>query len=282
MSKIFWLFSLLVMGVLGCTQGPKNQSDFSTESSILRQDKPVLEGAKKLISTEETSVVSRFNLPPGFLRITLDSSSFGHYLRHLPLRPHGSKVRYFDGTTKPNRGVYDAVVDMEISSRDLQQCADAVMRLRGEFLFHQKRYQDIHFNFLSDGKPRYFLDKADGARSYKSFRKYMEWIFAFANTASLKQELHPVKWENLSVGDVFIQSGNPYGHAIIVVDVAQNPSSGEKIFLLAQSYMPAQETQILKNPKNPDSSPWYSANFEGKLVTPEWVFEKSDLRRFSK
>jgi len=63
------------------------------------------------------------------------------------------------------------------------------------------------------------------------------------------------------------------------VDMAQNPKTGQKLFLLAQSYMPAQETQILKNPNNSALSPWYELKNE-TLETPEWTFEPSDLRRF--
>ncbi|MCH8317342.1 MAG: hypothetical protein IIA88_02400, partial [Bacteroidetes bacterium] len=67
---------------------------------------------------------------------------------------------------------------------------------------------------------------------------------------------------------------------IIVVDLAVNPKTNEKIFLLAQSYMPAQEIQILKNPNNDKISPWYSVNFGEELETPEWTFNKTDLKRF--
>ncbi len=54
----------------------------------------------------------------------------------------------------------------------------------------------------------------------------------------------------------------------------------EKIFLLCQSYMPAQEIHILKNFNNKDLSPWYETDFEGDLETPEWTFSKSNLRRY--
>ena len=54
-----------------------------------------------------------------------------------------------------------------------------------------------------------------------------------------------VSIENIEIGDVFIQGGFP-GHAIIVVDLAEN-EVGEKCFLVAQSYMPAQEIHVLKN-----------------------------------
>ena len=47
---------------------------------------------------------------------------------------------------------------------------------------------------------------------------------------------------SMQIGDVLIQGGSP-GHAVIVVDMAENPATGEKLYLLAQSYMPAQDIQ---------------------------------------
>ncbi len=81
----------------------------------------------------------------------------------------------------------------------------------------------------------------------------------------------------INPGEVFIQGGFP-GHAVIAIDVAVNPA-GERCFLLAQSFMPAQELHILKNP-NSALSPWYHAQAEGKLNTPEWEFKHGDLKRF--
>ena len=205
-------------------------------------------------------------------------TSEANYLQTLPLKPIDAKVKYFDGDEKTNFGVYCSVIDMDIDAQDLQQCADAVMRLRGEYLYKQKRYADIHFNFVSDGKPRYFTEYAKGDYSYASFRKYMKYIFSYANTASLHNELTPRKWNEMQIGDVFVQKKNPYGHAVIVVNMATN-NSGEKLFMLAQSYMPAQETQILINPSNSEISPWYSLK-EGIVKTPEWTFNTADLKHF--
>jgi hypothetical protein len=85
--------------------------------------------------------------------------------------------------------------------------------------------------------------------------------------------------EDMQIGDVFIQEGNPYGHAVIVVDMAKNHDTGEKIFMVAQSFMPAQSIHILKN-TNKNDSPWYPLNFGEKLRLPSWTFNKNDLRRF--
>lgn len=239
--------------------------------------RPVAAGS--LVNPDGMTVESRFALPEGFVRVALEENSFAAYLRHLPLEADGAQVLYYDGRTKP-LNVHAAVIAMDTGKRDLQQCADAVMRLRGEYLFAQKQFAAIHFNFLGDGKPRYYKDHSDSTHSYKSFRKYMNYIFAYANTASLKAELKSVHFNEMKIGDVFIQSGNPYGHAVIVVDMARNPDTGLFIFLLAQSYMPAQQIHILKNPNRPRISPWYTSTFTGPLDTPEWTFQKTDLRRF--
>ena len=108
----------------------------------------------------------------------------------------------------------------------------------------------------------------------------MNYIFSYANTASLKNELKRVdNKKDIQIGDVFIQKGRPYGHAVTVMDIAKN-ETGEIIFLLSQSYMPAQDIHILKNPSDQSISPWYKLAETGEFITPEWVFEFEDLMRF--
>jgi len=104
-------------------------------------------------------------------------------------------------------------------------------------------------------------------------------VFAFAGTLSLSQELKKVPVEDLHIVDIFIKGGSP-GHCTIVLDVAENKATGEKIFTLAQGYMPAQDIHILKNPANSDGNPWYSINFGERLQTPEFVFTRDQLARF--
>lgn len=205
---------------------------------------------------------------------------YAHFLKNLPLKPEGSPVLLYNGEHKGNQDAHVAVIDMELSRRDLQQCADAVMRLRGEYLFKEKRFDEIHFNFLSDGKPRYFLKHSGGDTSYRAFRRYMDWVFTYANTRSLHDELDKVALKEIQPGDVFIVTGRPYGHAVTVMEV-ETLSDNRKRFKLAQSYMPAQETHILKNPLHPDNEGWYYLDeIKDELYTPEWTFPSDALRRF--
>ncbi len=229
--------------------------------------------------TVAQNTVIQIPLPPGYVRPAADKGTFPYYLRHIKLSKHNI-VYYYNGQKKPDQSANYAVLEIDIGNRDLQQCADAVMRLWGEYLYSTGQYEKIYFNFLSDGKPRYFTDYAHSDYSYKKFRKYMDYVFAFANTSSLYDQLQPVNINQLQAGDVFIQKGRPYGHAIIVIDIAINPVTGQKIMLLAQSFMPAQSIHILVNPTDPSLSPWYAVDSTAPIFTPDWTFYPSDLRRF--
>ncbi len=225
--------------------------------------------------TQADTLATRIAPPPGFQRIPAAPSSWAAWLRGLPLKPAGTPVLLYTGAPKWRQDVHVAVIDIDVGSRDLQQCADAIMRLRGEWLFSAGRIGDIGFNY--DGKRHAFASRRK--TDYASFRKYMTLVFAYAGTYSLEHELRPMPRKDIAIGDVFIRGGFP-GHAVLVADMAENKKTGEKRFLLIQSYMPAQDMHVLKNPAAPDGSPWYPAAFMGPLVTPEWTFPEGALHRW--
>ena len=243
------------------------------------------------------TLASRIAPPPGFQRLPAADGSFAQWLRGLPLQPPGSPVLLFNGAPKRLQNVHVAVVDIDVGTRDLQQCADAIMRLRAEWLFATGRARDIAFNDTGSARPIAFSRWAAGERprvagqslawaksagadaSYASFRRYMDVVFSYAGTHSLERELKLVPAAELQAGDVFIKGGFP-GHAVLVADVAVNPAKGERRFLLLQSYMPAQNIHLLKNPESADGSPWYPGDFGNELVTPEWTFARERLRRW--
>lgn len=242
------------------------------------------------------TIQQRFQLPSGFVREEKSKSSFGYFLRNLPLKPLGANVLYYDGTVKYNRNVYEAVVNLPIGKQDLHQCADAVMRLRADYFYSQKQYEKIHFNFTNGfrvdfskwaagyriavkGNKTSWVKTAKPSVSYETYWKYLETVFMYAGTASLEKELKAIKVSDVNIGDVYIKGGFP-GHAVIVVDIAVNPKTNQKIMLLAQSYMPAQELQILKNPNSSSLNSWYATDFGTSLKTPEWTFNSSQLKRF--
>ena len=246
-------------------------------------------------AAQEDLIIERFTPPPGYQRTIVENNSFAYYLRHLPLKPPGTKVYYYNRQEKENQQVAAAVIDMSVGEKDLQQCADAVIRLRAEYLRHQKRDEEIVFNF-TNGSPALWAKWRDGYRciveknevywvkyeaysdSDQSFENYLETVFIYAGSLSLEKEMVPVNIEEIQPGYVFIQGGSP-GHAVIVVDVAMD-DEGNKVFLLAQSYMPAQDIHILTNPNDDMISPWYNLKPGERLYTPEWMFEAGMLKRF--
>lgn len=248
------------------------------------------------LTEEGLMIEARFDPPEGCERVSVESGTFSEYLRQLPLKPSSAKVHYYDGRTKGNP-VHRAVIDMSVGDRDLQQCADAVMRLRGEYLYSQERYNQLHFNLTNgmtveyekwmagyrvtvDGNNTYYELKTEPSNTYEDFMNYMTFIFIYAGTLSLDQELESVNYEDMKIGDVFIQGGSP-GHAVIVVDMAIDPTTQEKYYMLAQSYMPAQDIHVLKNPNDDSLSPWYLLDENTtEIRTPEWLFTPQDLHRF--
>jgi hypothetical protein len=244
----------------------------------------------------EREIANAIPPPAGFERTAVAAGLFADWLRHLPLKPPGTAVHLYNGKQKGNQDVHHAVVDIDTGSKDLQQCADAVIRLRAEYLYSRGETAAIHFKFTS-GDEAVFARWAEGYRpvvagnrvrwikrasadaSYGSFRRYLDVVFSYAGTLSLSRELSPRKIDELEIGDVFIRGGSP-GHAVIVVDLAVNKATGKKVFLLAQSYMPAQDIHVLKNSADAGTSPWYPADFGEVLQTPEWTFQKNELMRF--
>lgn len=222
------------------------------------------------------TMAQRFAPPPGFERVAAEPGSFLEWLRGLPLKPEGAPVLLHTGAQKWRQDVHAGVIDIDVGKRDLQQCADAIMRLRAEWLFSLGRKKEIAFND-SEGKRLRFA--ARSRQDYPGFRKFMDYVFAYAGTYSLERELIAATPEDIQAGDVFIKGGFP-GHAVMVVDVAVKPGTGEKRFLLIQSYMPAQEIHVLKNPESADGSAWYGTDFGDTLRTPEWNFSRGQLKRW--
>jgi len=249
----------------------------------------------QLINPNGKTVKERFSVPPGFRRIEDPNSTLDEFLRNLPLKPNHTNVYLFNGKLKTKQNVHEAVINYDIGKKDLQQCADAVMRLRAEYLYSSNQFEKIAFNF-TNGTRAEFSKYGDGYRynaktnkwvkstgpdfTYENFCSFMELVYTYAGTLSLSKELIAVKNINeIKPGDVFIKGGSP-GHAVTVLDVAKNPETNITIFILAQSYMPAQNIHVLKNFNLPIMSPWYSTDFGQELITPEWTFSKNELMRF--
>ncbi|MBL0146363.1 MAG: hypothetical protein IPP48_12010 [Chitinophagaceae bacterium] len=216
--------------------------------------------------------ISEIPLPDGFSRVLIENNSFGSYLRNVALKTDKT-VYKFNGMPKGNQLAQFAVLNISVGDKDLQQCADAVMRLRAEYLFEQHRFNEINFKD-NDGKtiftPPY---------NRQHFTTFLEQVFGMCGSASLAKQLNTVAdFNSIHIGDVIIRGGFP-GHAVQVMDIAAN-KDGEKIYLLAQGFMPAQDIHVLVNDLNSDLSPWYKVDNRPIIKTPEYTFSSKELKRW--
>lgn len=240
----------------------------------------------------------RFAPPPGFARVPLASGSFGAWLRRLPLAPPASPVLTFEGAVlRPaDHDFVAAVVDLDIGARDLQQCADSIIRLHAEWLYAQGR-RDASYRAAS-GAAMPFARWARGERmrgegqgfvwgrgggideGHGSYRRWLDAVFTWANTGSLARDTERLEPADLRPGDFVVQAGAP-GHAVLVLDLARAPD-GRRALLLGQGFMPAQSFHVLRPGRRAEGSPWFlvEASTLG-LDTPFWsMFPWSALRRF--
>jgi hypothetical protein len=263
-------------------------------------------------------------LPAGYTRVPAEKNSFAAWLRMLPLKKNRT-VYLYNGSPKTNQEAQFAVLDVSVNDpaiqpgaapapaapgiprkpQDLQQCADAVMRLRAEFLYGLGDFARIDF-YTGQGTRLNFAEWLQGRRYSisggrliafsatatklditpnglrKIFGEYLQTVFTYCGTLSLEKQLDPVSSQNhlssqsyMEIGDILIHGGSP-GHAMLVIDMASN-QAGQKIYMLSQGYMPAQDIHIVRNLYNDALSPWYLLE-DKTIYTPEYTFEPWQLR----
>ena len=224
--------------------------------------------------------IQQVPLPEGYERAPVAANSFADYLRHLPLRKDKT-IYLYNHTPKENQSLHYAVIDISTGDKDLQQCADAIMRLRAEYFYAKEMYDSILFP--KDAHSVYQFSRIcryGDANSRQLFLHFMETVFINCGTYTLEKMMRPVKdIHSIQIGDAFVKAGAP-GHAEIVVDMAIQKQTGKKIYLLAEGYMPAQDMHILLNPLNTAMGPWYEPGDQKEVVTASWIFDVSQLKRW--
>lgn len=259
----------------------------------------VSEGDKivNLKQNKSANIIKKRILPPnGYKWVSEGGNSFGSFLQNLELKPHGAKILYFNGVPISNQSAHVAILNYDVGNRDLQQCADAVIRLRAEYLFERGRYSEIAFHFTSGdlfsweqysngyraiatGNNVSFAKTKNEDDSYQNFRKYLDAVYNYAGTISLNKETTGIfNDEEIKSGDILVTPGSP-GHALIIVGRATN-ANNESVFLLAEGYTPAQSIHIIKNIGN-DINPWYNLSTRSnETITARYTFRPTNIRRF--
>ena len=231
--------------------------------------------------------------PPPFLiqRATLtDTRSWAYFLQHLPVQ-EGTIIDY-KGQVVPDQEKKFSLLSYDVGKRDLQQCADALIRLRSEYLFSQQRYEEIHFQFtdgtpysfdayvrgsrpIQDGNRVRFINTQPASFTCNHFRQYLDLVFAYAGTISLARELKNT--EDFTIGTVVLTPGSP-GHCMIITDMATTPA-GDTLYKLVEGYTPAQSIYVLRNLEEPHLGYWHRLD-KGVICTASYTFQTYQLKSF--
>ncbi|NRD23183.1 DUF4846 domain-containing protein [Winogradskyella litoriviva] len=277
---------------------------FITMVILAYQLKPVKKVGDKFVSIMETpelinkdslTIKSRVNVPVGYKRTTYAPGSFQEYLRNYKLKSFGSKIINYDDTNYFWQGGHIGILEIPVPKNGLQQCADALIRIRSEYLWDTNRKDEIGFNFTSghycawtkyaegyrpkiNGNKVTFHKTAKGDSSKDNFYKYLNLIYMYSGTLSLYNELKPIKAKDLKIGDMLIKGGSP-GHIVMIGDEVVN-NKGEKLFLLFQGNTPAQSVHLVKNLEDSDISPWYQMKDNAVIPVSNYTFGSSKFVRF--
>lgn len=287
MKKWLFLLGLLVFLILVASYFAPVKDIVNVAAVI----KPV-----SLINEDSLLIKSRVKLLKGYERVTYPKGSFQEYLRNYRLKPFGTKIINYDATEYYWQFGHIGVLDIPVPKNGLQQCADALIRIRSEYLWDNNRKDEIGFNFTS-GHYCSWKKYAEGYRpringnnvsfyktklsdySKSNFYKYLNLIYIYSGTLSLYNELPSIdNPKNLRIGDMLIKGGTP-GHIVMICDEIVN-TRGDKLFLLFQGNTPAQSVHLVKNLEDNTISPWYKLEKDAVISVSNYTFDSSKFVRF--
>ena len=189
-----------------------------------------------------------------------------------------------------------AVVDLDVGKRDIQQCMDSIMRLRGEYWWSRGKpwktsFRYSHGRYFSFRKwsqglrPKVvkrrltFVPKGRAGSSRSNYNRFLRYMFAMTGTINQTRE-PKISFSSLQAGDFFLQparSATVYGHAVVLLDLARN-AKGQLVAMIGEGYMPAQDFHVLRHR---GTSPWYPLSAGKAVKTPQWpAFTWAQLHRF--
>ena len=231
-----------------------------------------------------------------YKRVAYLKGSFQTYLRNYSLKVFGAKIINYDNSEYYWQQGHIGILDIPVPKNGLQQCADALMRVRSEYLWDNHRKGAIGFNFTSgdycswnqyakgyrpkiNGNQVAFHKLASINHTKENFYKYLNLIYMYSGTLSLYNELPKIEYaRDLKIGDMLIKGGTP-GHIVMICDEVIN-SKGEKLYLLFQGNTPAQSVHLVKNLEDSNISPWYQLKKNAVIPVSNYTFVSSKFVQF--
>jgi hypothetical protein len=242
------------------------------------------------------SLRQAFPAPDSYQRMPVQTGSFAHWLRGIPVKAKSTEVRAFDG--RLIAAPAEAVVPLDVGKGDIQQCADSILRLYAEYRWWRGDADSLAYHFTS-GDSSSWIDWRNGERfrirgskvdrlrqapsenSYEEFKRWLHHSFGYAGTRSLRLDAAPVEAaDSLQPGDFFVSPGSP-GHAILILDIAVAPGL-PPVALLGQGFMPAQDFHVLRGVGSHVIDGWFLLPSDGEsLRNPSWAdMPRSGALRF--
>lgn len=232
--------------------------------------------------------------PHGYRRAEAEPDSFQAYVRNLPLLSDDSPVYDFHGDSQ-GMGNSAAVYALSVGKDGCQQCADSIIRVWSDYYYERGDYDKLSYH-LTNGMECSFDKWSHGWRVWAvgslswwmpepvwsdaewNYRSWLVTVMRYAGTLSLEAESEPIDISEAHAGDFFCHGGSP-GHAVMIVDEAVN-AAGERQFLLAQGFTPAQSFHILED-HGTSGDPWYTEEELSRetIELSSYTFHAGDLRR---
>ena len=194
------VFVILAASQIECAQGPvatpPAQPVFDTSAyHWLAEESAALPPLAPLQSV--------FVAPEHADRVPVAADSFGSWLRGLPVRTDRHHVLSYEGRRLAAHSA--GVILLDLGAGDLQQCADTLIRLNAEYLWHRGDAASAGYHFTS-GDLSTWADWVAGIRwaprgqgvdkvageprddDHRSYRHWLQRLFVYAGTMSMSMD----------------------------------------------------------------------------------------------
>ena len=245
MKKTVFILTILTIGIFFLLQIKAVQPTVTAVKAVFIQP--------DLVDKKGNTISKRVKTPEGYTRIKYPEGTFQEFIQNYPLKPFGAKVINYDSSEYFYQSGHIGILEVPVPKNGLQQCADALIRLRSEYLWKINQQSKIGFEFTSGhycswkkyaegyrpkvkGSKVTFHKTAQKNSSKENFYRYLNLIYTYSGTLSLYNELSKVtSAKKLRIGDMLVYPGTP-GHIVMIVDEIENEQGEKTIYFSTGKY----------------------------------------------